>query len=358
MCRLGRCWQLVGLLVTVCAVTSACTASPAAKARGPAPSPAPSLRHVRRFPLPDGVPGPNGITAGPDGNVWFTASGVAPVQGMVGGDPIDAAIVRLTPAGVFTMFRLPDPGGWPDGITAGPDGNLWFAEFYGDAVGRITPRGAVTEYPVPPQRVTYNSQPHAIAAGPDGRIWFPDSGGGKIGRITPAGMMTEFPVTGGFSYGIAAGPDGALWFTGGTSIGRITTAGRVTEFKLPGVNHMPGDIVAGPDGALWFLEPNKGLLGRITTDGRITEFPLPDHPCLEESGGYTQCFAVYIARGPDGAVWISEPWRNTLGRVDGQGRITEFPLADGGHGPQEMAAGPDGALWFTYGDGVGRFSLY
>ena len=34
----------------------------------------------------------------------------------------------------------------PDGITTGPDGNLWFTEYNGDRIGRITPPGEVTEF--------------------------------------------------------------------------------------------------------------------------------------------------------------------------------------------------------------------
>lgn len=45
-------------------------------------------------------------------------------------------------------------------------------------IGRITPVGAITEYPLP----TYSSSPLAIAAGPDGNLWFTEYG--KIGRIT------------------------------------------------------------------------------------------------------------------------------------------------------------------------------
>src|SRR5947209_12671111 len=36
------------------------------------------------------------------------------------------------------------PGSSPEGIAAGPDGNMWFTEYDGDRVGRITPSGAVT----------------------------------------------------------------------------------------------------------------------------------------------------------------------------------------------------------------------
>lgn len=43
-------------------------------------------------------------------------------------------------AGKVTEFPLPNfsASGTPDGITAGPDHNLWFAEFRKDEIGRIT----------------------------------------------------------------------------------------------------------------------------------------------------------------------------------------------------------------------------
>ena len=61
------------------------------------------------------------IAAGPDGNLWFTASRVT------NSGRIDW-IGRITPDGQVTPFPLPgsvaslDPGA----ITKGPDGNLWF----------------------------------------------------------------------------------------------------------------------------------------------------------------------------------------------------------------------------------------
>ena len=65
---------------------------------------------------------------------------------------------------------------------------------------------SITEFPIP----TPTGQPYGIAAGPDGNLWFAGSLGGNIGRITPAGAVTEFPASDAIS--IAAGPDGALWF--------------------------------------------------------------------------------------------------------------------------------------------------
>src|SRR5258708_38641327 len=103
-------------------------------------------------------------------------------------------------------------------------------------MGRTTPGGAITEFPVPP-----NSVPEEITAGPDGNLWFTETQvgsngtptGSQIGRITPDGTVTEFPIplpngdeiTGNVWFnGITAGPDGNLWFTEteDNSIGRIT----------------------------------------------------------------------------------------------------------------------------------------
>jgi streptogramin lyase len=163
--------------------------------------------------------------------------------------------------GTITSFSLPTAASHPEAITAGPDGNLWFTEFFGNKIGRITPGGTITEFPL-----AASSGPSGIIAGPDGNLWFTEYSGGKIGRITPGGTITEFPLpdAAGGPRGITAGPDGNLWFTedGGNQIGRITPNGTITEFPLPPVVH-PYGIAAGPDGNLWFTEFDGEKIGRI-----------------------------------------------------------------------------------------------
>ena len=80
-------------------------------------------------------------------------------------------------------------GANPSGITAGPDGNLWFTEFAADRIGRITPGGVVTEFSAGISSVAF---PYGNAAGPDGNLWFTENAGGRIGKITPLGVVTEF----------------------------------------------------------------------------------------------------------------------------------------------------------------------
>ena len=69
----------------------------------------------------------------------------------------------------------------PWGITAGPDGNVWFTEYFGDVIGRITPTGTITELPTP----TQFSHPNEICQGPNGKLWFTESGVEQIGKLTP-----------------------------------------------------------------------------------------------------------------------------------------------------------------------------
>jgi virginiamycin B lyase len=280
---------------------------------------------------PDLAPGsPQGIVSGPDDALWFAEYNGNQIR-------------RITTAGAITTFTLLTANSGPNGITAGPDGALWFTEELGNNIGRITTSGAITEFPVP----TAKSRPEFIALGPDGALWFTEYDANKIGRITTAGEITEFPLpeTNTGPQGITAGPDGALWFTEGSIwIGRITTDGAITEFPAQGISD-PLEITAGPDGALWFTEGSA--IGRITTAGAATEFQVPPF-------GYN-AYPTGITAGPDGALWFTGYWGvdpvalPMIGRITTSGAITEYDSnTEIGQG---ITTGPDGALWFTAGNG-------
>ncbi|MGD0452960.1 MAG: hypothetical protein ABSB69_05130 [Solirubrobacteraceae bacterium] len=271
---------------------------------------------------------PSSITAGPDGNLWFTES-----EGN--------RIGRITPTGTVTEFTAGiSPNSQPESITAGPDGNLWFTEASGNRIGRITPSGAVTEFA---EGITTGSKPFGITVGPDGNVWFTENAGNRIGRITPTGKVTEFVVKGGGApQGIAQGPDGNLWFTefAGNRIGRITPSGAITEFSTGMTSGAhPITIAPGPDGNLWFVGFNgaAGELGQVTPSGVITESAFPYSPDA-------------IAPGADGNLWTAEPDEATkmATRITPSRTLSEFPLvpAFGGFS-EDIAPGPDGNLWFT-----------
>jgi pSer/pThr/pTyr-binding forkhead associated (FHA) protein len=171
------------------------------------------------------------------------------------------------------------PAETPLAIAPGPDGSLWFTEYWRGAnkIGRITVNGEITKFLIP----TDASIPSGITAGPDGAIWFTEGRGNHIGRITPSGVITEFPVPGPFIglNAITTGPDGNLWFTAGgvsgeapdNAIWRMTPSGTVTRFPLPAPGSAARAITVGSDGNLWFTESNNSI-GRITTAAAITEF--------------------------------------------------------------------------------------
>jgi streptogramin lyase/N-acetylneuraminic acid mutarotase len=292
------------------------------------------LASVEQFSPKTGT-SPIGIAAGPDGNLWFT-------------QPAAHSIGRITPRGVFTSFPLPNPVGEPYEITSGPDGNLWFTDIPDNSIGVITTAGVIREFPV----LSPRSSVHGITSGPDGNIWFTEARTNRIGRITPTGTVSEFslPTPSGFgAVRIAAGPDGNLWFTecGPNKIGRISPIGTVTEFPIPTPGTCPFGIALGADGNLWFSNGLNGV-SRITPAGTITEFPSPTHsPSLG------------VAAGPDGNIWFTESNSiDQVGRITASGAITEFRLPTQLSNPWGITAGPDGNLWFVeyLADKVGRIT--
>ena len=127
------------------------------------------------------------------------------------------------------------------------------------------------------------------------------------------------------------GPDDALWFTDSSGIGRVTTSGVVSEFPVADIGTL---LVVGPDGHLWF-STSTGL-GEMSLDGIVTRFVV---------GGIESW--TNLAAGPDGAVWYTEPNANKVGRITPAGDMTELSLPTPASGPVDIVTGPDGNLWVT-----------
>jgi streptogramin lyase len=277
-----------------------------------------------------------GITTGPDGNLWFAE---------YSGD----AIGRITPAGVVTEFPLHD-GGNPNYITTGPDGNLWFTEQGTDRIGQITTSGVATTF-----ALTAGSQPTEITTGPDGNLWFDEYGSGRIASITTSGVITEFSLASGSGpYGIVTGPNGNLWFTelGSSKIGEIVPSGVfegvITEF-FPSSGAQPYGITVGPDGNLWFAEIGRNSIGNITTGGIVTEYTIPTSNVYPEE----------IVSGPNGDLYFSEVSSSAIGQVTTDGAFDQIPTPTHNSEPTGIAAGPDDHIWFAESgvDQIARLNL-
>lgn len=165
--------------------------------------------------------GPQGLTLGPDGNVWVTGIFNGTLNAFSATNPFSLISSVTVPAGV---------GAEPIDIITGPDNALWFTEQIGNGtttnIGRMPIGGPITEFPLP---ATLQA-PFKITNGPDGGIWFTSgsnpSAHGEIVRINPTTRaFVSYPMTTTTqaSFGLVTGPDGNLWATDyqGSAIVRI-----------------------------------------------------------------------------------------------------------------------------------------
>jgi streptogramin lyase len=286
---------------------------------------------VREFSAEEGLY----IVPGEDGGLWFTQAG-------------NYGLGRISPTGDYRQIDL--PGSRPDnvafGLVSGPAGHLWVTDSAAKAIIRVSVAGHVISRTLIP-----GNSPYLITSSLDGSLWFTESGD-QIGRLTPQGVITEFPVPtpGSRPWAITPGPDGNLWFTEvfGNRVAKMTVTGLVTEFRLLRENSRPFWITPGFGNELWFTESEGNRIGRISTAGMITEFELPQ----------PNSQPLVIVRGPDGNMWFTEK-AGRIGRISREGIITEFPVVAPEENLTSLTFGPDGNIWFTLNTAfkVGRFTL-
>jgi streptogramin lyase len=335
------------------------------------------------------------INAHYDGK-WLASSTISATTSSSAAIGVTPVTLTTTPFATEYSTGL-SAGAQPQGLTVGPDGNLWTGEYKsgaGNTVAKITPTGVITEFS------NGNASGVAfLAVGPDGNIWFTHTN--DIGRITPSGTITQFSgMTGGNSIAITPGPDGNLWFTeyNGNKLARITTNGVLKEYGLNG--SQPMGIVLGPDGNLWITYENSAMLSRVTTNGVETDFTYTDthnlgnNDCIvvgpdgnlwfpDEGGYYIYQYNMNssaltrfttgitnnadircIAAGPDGNLWFTEQNTGFIGSITPGGTVTEYPTGatngiSAGNGPLGITLGPDGNLWFAESSGnrIAKFVL-
>jgi len=268
---------------------------------------------------------PGWITAGPDGQIWFTHQSTAP-----------SAISKVAPQGApFLVYKTNITNTGPRGIAPGPDGNVWYTRQGG--IGRMQPNGVNTEYVLPD-----GGDSAGIALGPDGNLWLTQQVHNRISRVMPGPEFESFnvPTPSSGPLAITAGKDGNLWFTESSApankIGRITPKGEISEFPIPTLASNPTAITQGPGNELWFTLHDVAKIGKITLAGEITEYPVP-------SGNRPD----RIVTGPDGNLWFTLSAANGIGRITPLGQISEYAIPTRASDPYDITVGPDENLWFT-----------
>ncbi|MGH7722116.1 MAG: virginiamycin B lyase family protein [Candidatus Dormibacteria bacterium] len=253
---------------------------------------------VSYFALPSQYADPEGIAAGSDGNLWITEPGTNSI-----------AVVSTAGTVLHEYVAGNDTYGLPTRITAGPDGNLWFTysqgtnystAFYSAAIGRITITGVVTAFPVQCCDVS----PFDITAGPDGNLWFTEQLGNAVGKVTPSGSVTEYPLSGRGTLGapqdITSGPGGKLWFseTNAAQVAAISTDGQTVDLHPLGAGEIAGGMLTDSNGtSVWFTDAANDNVGEIdSATGTVNEY-----------GGASPNAGLYeLAEGSGGSLWVTE----------------------------------------------------
>jgi len=292
---------------------------------------------LKQFKVPTANSQPRGITNGSDGNRWFTE----------GTEFTNAPskIGRITPAGEITEIPVDCNSCILSDIIQGPDDVLYFTS-NNPFIGRYNWR---TETFLPPIDVPNSSGVAGDLAVHDHEIWFDDFNTDSLWRYDiTSGQFTQF--TGAEPADLVVDSTGDVWFTAPLdgSINRLDpTTLAIAVFPVEGL--IPRQITIATDGQIWFtsrfIPEGVGRLDPGT--GEVTTIPTPGNPGPED-----------IAASPDGTVWFTQSAKGNIANVTNAGVITETKVVKGSE-PFEIAVAPDGEPWYTMlaAGKIGTFQL-
>ncbi len=168
--------------------------------------------------------------------------------------------------------------------------------------------------------------------------------------VISASQFRYYPLSGANPFAIVAPPDGNLWVTesGLGQVAKISTSGQTVSYELePGaaVNTVePLGLVVAPDGSLWIAERNAFAIAHVTTDG-VVRAQLP-------TGGTNG--PDTIAYGSDGNLWFTQDVvPSIVGQMTQGGQYTGVIVPQSVY---DVTAGSDGNLWLAAGTGVIRLT--
>jgi polyhydroxybutyrate depolymerase len=192
------------------------------------------------------------------------------------GDPRDPICPGALSAACHWRFPLPNAISAPAHLALDSKGNIWFTEYLGDKIGRLTPEtGQLIELPLPapivrsgPGAMLGTSGPWELTFDASGDLWVSEFFDATIAHVRPALLKTEDclqldaagnnpcidepVVTSNGSDGktlhtVSAGADGLLWF------------GVQNDLAGPSLQATIGFIDTSHGNAVGFLPPIAGL---------------------------------------------------------------------------------------------------
>ena len=235
--------------------------------------------------------------------------------------------------GQRTVYQRLPLGSGPHGLGYDKDGLLWVTLEFAGRVVAFDPDGKkVRDIDVRIAchgcAVPLNPHPHGLAVVDSGRaVWATGKATGTVSRIdasTAAASVATYqlPTTGSTPIYIRQGPDLAappggtqretMWVTEltGNAIASVSVAATkrgagpppadIVEYRIPTANSRPIAVEKGPDGRMWFTEEAGGKVGRIERDGKVSEFPLPS------PAGRPQLLLAGLAFDGAGNLWVQQ----------------------------------------------------
>ncbi|WP_433796039.1 Vgb family protein [Actinoplanes sp. CA-252034] len=195
-----------------------------------------------------------------------------------------------------------------NGITVGPDGRIWVAEYLPGRISAVDVTTGDVEVIVAPDGPLQS--PDDLVFDADGNLWITDVAPGRVWRRTPSGELTVAADGIRNPNGIAAIGNRIFvneMIPGGRLLELATTPRVLTEGLMLG-----NAMQAGPDGNLYYPHMFPGEVYRISPDGGAPELVAE----------VAQTVAVRFDR--DGVLHVlSIDEAGTITRIDG-GRRTEI----------------------------------
>ena len=218
----------------------------------------PETDEVRAYALPAGLPSANLNTAAFDGDgvLWFT--GQAGYYGSL--DPV---------SGRMRVFDAPRGSG-PYGITATPDGQIYFSSLAGSYLGAVERRSGDVTVIEPP---TAGAGLRRVWSDSRGRLWVSEWFAGAVGVYDPADRSWRewsLPRSGAQAYAVYVDETDAIWLTDFTTDAILRFDPDTEDFlSLKTEDGMTANVrqLLGRDGEVWGAESAADQLVVIRYSG-------------------------------------------------------------------------------------------
>lgn len=256
-----------------------------------------------------------------------------------------------TSAGLVRRFPVTTSAAGLGRIRTAPDGTMWFTMEDRNKVGRITPRGRITEYTLPDTTTGTSEGTYDLAIAPNGTIWVVYDFGRRVLGFTvdAAGTATiaAHASLGSAPYGeeVAIGAGQIPWITmdfDEEGLARVVNGQAIWLQNAPPCD---GAIAWGRDAAMW-CQSGDSLIRSNADASAGTTYPLPDSLADPYSLAAGPTGSVWFARY-DSPTWVTSPDEGDVGWIDHRTGRTRIINTGDRTAPFSLTMGPDRKMWFT-----------